>query len=149
MFNNKIGTRYTYQKRLIDDPTFPNVFQSDPVSLKETIQRLVTRFPTATIAFITPMKCNCTMQHFRSSDDYPLQETFTQNPANLTLVDYHEAMLKVLDYYSIPYLDLFSEACFSPYFSQHITNFTKDGLHCTDAGYALLAKRIASFMNSL
>ena len=38
VFNQKEGMRYAYRKRFKDDPSFPNVFESDLISLKEARQ---------------------------------------------------------------------------------------------------------------
>ena len=38
VFNQKEGMRYAYRKKFKDDPSFPNVFESDLISLKEAVQ---------------------------------------------------------------------------------------------------------------
>ncbi len=113
-----------------------------------TLKGLIKKYPQARIIYITPMKCNTNM-HFVNLDTLPLMETFTKNTRDYTLKDYVDKAKAICDYYSVPVLDLYTDGCFTPYLSEHKALYTNDGLHPTNAGYALIANRISQFINNI
>lgn len=109
-------------------------------ALHNLITGLIAKYPKAQITFFTPMKNN-------KSDGFT--PSFSQNSQGLTQIAYVNAIKEVCDYYSIPVLDLYSYGGISPFVDVHVTNFMPDKLHPNNNGYARLAQKIATHLESL
>lgn len=103
------------------------------------IEGLVSKYPTATIVFLTP-----TPRSFRSDAADP-----KLSYCGATLKQYADIIKEVAASYSIPVLDLFTMYGFDPHIEAHRKAFIPDGLHPNDAGHAVLASRIAGFLKNL
>ena len=97
---------------------------------------LINKYPTAKIVFMTPLHC-----------------WYENNPRACgkpgLLIDYVNAVREVAQYYSLPVLDLYACSglqCAVPIIKEM---YVPDGLHPNDAGHALLAERISSFIACL
>lgn len=76
----------------------------------------------------------------------------TQNDINLTFEPYYQAILKVMNKYSIPVLDLTKNSQFNTIISSYKTNYTcnSDGVHPNTNGYNLFyCNKIYEFMKTL
>lgn len=101
---------------------------------------LLNRCPDGELMFITPMKS-------RDFKGYP--HWSTRNDAGYTLADYCAAIKAVAASYSIPVLDLFTSSGITPDIEVVKERYLSDGLHPTDAGYARIARKIASFIENV
>ena len=101
--------------------------------------RLIDKYPTATIVVMTPLHCSTE----NSDRGYGLKPTGTP-----TLKEYVAAIKEVASYYSIPVLDLFAVSGISAE-KKHVELFMPDGLHPNDDGQAIIASRLAGFLESL
>lgn len=100
---------------------------------------LLIRFPKAELLFITPLH--------RWNEDDPCGDN---KPAPVgTLKDYVDAMRRILEYYSIPVLDLYAEGRMQPAVPEVREMYMPDGLHPSDAGNILLARRIIACLKAL
>ena len=91
----------------------------------ETIcRKLLKNFPTKKIGFVITHKI--------------LQSAFTDKGKGFTMTDVHEAIIKVLNKYSIPYCDLFNNSCLNTELEEFLkyTN-ANDGVHPDELGYNL------------
>lgn len=103
------------------------------------VRELLERYPQAEIVFITPLH--------RLNENVP---TGDNKPAPVgTLKQYVDAMREILEYYSIPTLDLYATGRMQPAVPCVQERYMPDGLHPSDEGNALLAKRIISFLEAL
>lgn len=81
-----------------------------------------------------------------------LSENVTVNERGIPcrrLKDYVEAIKIVAEYYSLPVLDLWSVAGIQPHVEIMREIFMPDGLHPSDKGHALLARKILNFIKTL
>ncbi len=91
------------------------------------------KYPNTPIVFITSLP--------RVNQDDPRGENGQKEIPLGTLADYVRALKQVVARENLPFLDLFSDKDFAlenPKFSEYIS---EDGLHPTDAGHELLAKK--------
>lgn len=95
---------------------------------------LMGKFPRSKIAVITPLH--------RVDECVP-------NRHGKQLKDYAEAMRRTAESYSLPVLDLFAACGIQPSVPAMRERYMPDGLHPNDAGHALLADRIAEFIEGL
>ena len=103
------------------------------------VRTLIERYPHAEIVFITPLH--------RLNENCP---TGDNKPAPVaTLKDYVDAMRRILEYYSVPVLDLYAESGLQPAVPVIQELYMPDGLHPSDAGNAILARRIIQFLKNL
>lgn len=65
------------------------------------------------------------------------------------LKTYVEIIREVAEYYALPVLDFYRSSGIQPELPAVYQRWTADGLHLNDAGHALLARRIASFLKTL
>ena len=100
---------------------------------------LTEKYPGVPIVVLTPLH--------RITEDIP---TGYNNHAPVgTLKEYVNIIREVADYYSLPELDLFKESGLQPKISVIQQKYIPDGLHPNDDGNAILAHKIARFLEML
>lgn len=115
----------------------PNTFYGACYVLME---KLINKYPDATIVFMTPVhRCN--------EDNLRGDGGKAQDVAPLST--YVEIIKEVATYYSIPVLDLFATSGIQPKVEVLREKYCPDGLHPSDAGHELIAKRLAGFLQTL
>lgn len=103
-------------------------------------ERLINRYPTAQIVFLTPL-------HRCSEDDGPCNEYGVQLQTNLE--GYVNLIQKVAAYYGLPVLDLYRTSGIQPRVPIQKELFMPDGLHPSDAGNERIARRLKAFLEAL
>jgi lysophospholipase L1-like esterase len=103
-----------------------------------TINSLITRFPTKTIAVFTPLPRN-------DGTNTP----WMANSQGYKLSDVADAVINVANHFSIPVLDLYRKSNMYPWNTSFETALMPDGLHPNAAGHQILADKILSFLNTL
>lgn len=100
---------------------------------------LTEKYPGVPIVVLTPLH--------RITEDIP---TGDNKPAPVgTLKEYVNIIREVAEYYSLPVLDLFKESGLQPKISVIQQKYIPDGLHPNDDGNAILAHKIARFLEML
>ena len=100
---------------------------------------LIEKYPGVPIVVLTPLH--------RITEDVP---TGDNKPAPVaTLKEYVNIIREVAEYYSLPVLDLFKESGLQPKIPIIQQKYVPDGLHPNDAGNAILAHKIARFLEML
>ena len=100
---------------------------------------LIEKYPGVPIAVLTPLH--------RITEDIP---TGDNKPAPVgTLKEYVNIIREVAEYYSLPVLDLFKESGLQPKIPVIQQKYVPDGLHPNDDGNAILAHKIARFLETL
>ena len=100
---------------------------------------LIKRFPFATIVIITPLhRCN---------EDGSIEKTTQMDIRPLKC--YVEAIRETAEYYSLPVLDLYAYGGLQPNIPSNKALFFADDVHPNDAGHAVIAHKIARFIQSL
>ena len=107
-------------------------------ALHSLINRLVEKYPEATIVFLTPLH--------RTGEDSLINEI---GLGRRTLKEYVKALVSVCEYYSIPVLDLYSVSGLQPQIEIIKKLYMPDGLHPSDKGAEIIAKRLYAFLNTL
>ena len=92
---------------------------------------LIEKYPTAQIVILTPLH--------REDEE-------KRTPILKPFVD---ATRQVAEYYSLPVLDLWANYGIQPRISIMKTMYVPDGLHPNDAGHAILANKLRSFLEQL
>lgn len=101
---------------------------------------LLEKFPESPIVVITPLH--------RLNEDNPRGDS--NKPQNVgTLKTYVEIIREVAEYYSLPILDLYKESGLQPNVPIINEKYFADGLHPNDEGHKVIAKKIASFLQTL
>ena len=73
-----------------------------------------------------------------------------RNPESTeVLADYRRVIMEVAAYYSLPVLDLYAVSGMQPAVPAVRERLMPDGLHPSDEGHALLARRIGEFLSAL
>lgn len=104
------------------------------------MEKLINKYPAATIVFMTPVhRCN--------EDNLRGDGGKAQDVAPLSA--YVEIIKEVATYYAIPVLDLFATSGIQPKVEVLREKYCPDGLHPSDAGHELIAKRLAGFLQTL
>ncbi|MGF6352487.1 lysophospholipase L1-like esterase [Paenibacillus sp. 4624] len=103
-------------------------------AVNNTITQLVTKYPTKTIAIITPIPCD---------------NAWAANSAGVTLDQIAEAINKVAKRYSLPVLNLYHHSNVYAWDTNYKAYAMPDGLHPNDNGHLALADKILAFINSL
>lgn len=93
---------------------------------------LIEKYPAATIVVLTP-----------------LHRLVEENARGQSLRQFVEAIREVAEYYSLPVLDLYASAGMQPQVPIIREAYMPDGLHPNDAGYQILANKVASFIKAL
>ena len=100
---------------------------------------LTEKYPGVPIVVLTPLH--------RITEDRP---TGDNKPAPVgTLKEYVNIIREVAEYYSLPVLDLFKESGLQPKIPVIQQKYIPDGLHPNDDGNAILANKIARFLETL
>ena len=100
---------------------------------------LTEKYPGVPIVVLTPLH--------RITEDIP---TGDNKPAPVgTLKEYVNIIREVAEYYSLPVLDLFKESGLQPKIPVIQQKYIPDGLHPNDDGNAILAHKIARFLETL
>ena len=100
---------------------------------------LLSRYPDSEIVFILPLH--------RWNEDDPRGDN---KPLPVgTLRQYVDAMREILAYYAIPALDLYAEGRMQPAVEAVREKYMPDGLHPSDEGNVLIARRLLGFLAAL
>ena len=100
---------------------------------------LTEKYPGVPIVVLTPLH--------RLNEDSPKGDN---KPAPVgTLKEYVNIIREVAEYYSLPVLDLFKESGLQPKIPVIQQKYVPDGLHPNDDGNAILAHKIARFLETL
>ncbi len=119
----------------MDDRT-PNTFYGACHTLCE---KLIAKYPEALIVFMTPLH--------RTNEDNPRGDGYKEERGPLKV--YVNILKEVLEFYSLPTLDLWSCSSLQPKNEVVRQKYCPDGLHPNDAGHALIANRLAGFLSIL
>jgi len=103
-------------------------------------EALIRQCPKARILLLTPLH--------RLGETSPLGDGFKTVPGAI-LADYAQAIRIVAERHRLPVLDLFAEGILNPNDAYVRQNLMPDGLHPNDAGHAILAERILTFLRQL
>ena len=102
------------------------------------ITKLITRYPTAKLVFLTPLH-RITEEHISRKGDEEIHNTLEQ---------YVNILRQVLEYYAVPTLDLYRSGRLQPVVPILQKMYVPDGLHPNNAGHVLLAESIIAFLKS-
>ena len=100
---------------------------------------LTEKYPDVPVVILTPLH--------RWNEDSPKGDNKPE-PVG-TLKEYVNIIREVAEYYSLPVLDLFKESGLQPKIPIIQQKYVPDGLHPNDAGNAILAHKIARFLEML
>jgi lysophospholipase L1-like esterase len=100
---------------------------------------LLTKYPTATIVFATPIK--------RAQDSYTTPDS--TNTLGKTLKDYADAIKEVCGYYSIPVIDLYNISGLNPHVSSQANLFDELLTHPTQDGHNMIARVVTAQIKTL
>ncbi len=110
-------------------------------ALRCLIEYLLGVFGREKLCFITPLP--------RFREDDPQGEIGRKHHAIAPLCKYVEVIREVASYYGVPLLDLYAERFFPCPTTDKGDEYTVDGLHPNAKGHALIAERIARYLNEL
>ena len=102
-------------------------------------QKLIVKFPEALIVFMTPLH--------RLQEDNPRGDGYKEERGPLKV--YVNILKEVLEFYSLPTLDLWSCSSIQPKVQAVRERYCPDGLHPNDAGHKIIADRLAGFLKTL
>ena len=102
------------------------------------ITKLINRYPAAKLVFLTPLHRGTEVQCIRKGD----------TEVTVTLKQYVDILREVLEYYSIPTLDLYKCGRMQPLVPIIQETYMPDALHPNNAGHVLLAESITAFLKS-
>ncbi len=108
-------------------------------SLHFLCQGLVTRYPDATVVFMTSLP-----RKYGGETYYD-----ATNSVGKKLIDYVNAIKEVCAFYSIPVLDLYSKSELYPWDAAQVTAYIPDGLHPNAAGHERIANKLTGFLATL
>lgn len=100
---------------------------------------LTEKYPDVPVVILTPLH--------RLNEDSPKGDNKPE-PVG-TLKEYVNIIREVAEYYSLPVLDLFKESGLQPKVPVIQQKYIPDGLHPNDDGNAILAHKIARFLETL
>ena len=100
---------------------------------------LTEKYPDVPVVILTPLH--------RLNEDSPKGDNKPE-PVG-TLKEYVNIIREVAEYYSLPVLDLFKESGLQPKIPIIQQKYIPDGLHPNDDGNAILAHKIARFLETL
>lgn len=103
---------------------------------------LLTRYPGKPVAILTPLH--------RLNENDPKGDGTGRKPLSVApLSVYRRILLEVAVYYALPVLDLYATSGIQPENPVCRERLCPDGLHPSDEGHALLARRIGLFLQTL
>ena len=101
-------------------------------------QRLLEKYPYATIVFMTPLH---RLYEYRTVNELG-------NP-DVPLIEYVKMIRQICEYYSLPVLDLYKVSGIQPEIEVIRTTYMPDGLHPSNAGAEKIATLLKGFITSL
>jgi len=111
-------------------------------SFKYLIEAAYAKYPSATIAVITPLRRKSNYDGADGGD--------TPNTYGISLEDIANAEIEVAKLYGCPVLDLYHHGSLNPIFSDQKALYTFDGLHPNQAGVnRWLIPQISMFVESI
>ena len=116
-----------------DDSTFCG-------ALHMLFRMLIEKYPAAEIVICTPLH--------RADEDNTMGDGSKLVPGK-PLIEYVQAIRRAAEYYSLPLLDLYACSGLQPTVPVIAEKYCPDGLHPNKAGYAVLTRRMKSFLESL
>ena len=103
---------------------------------------LLSRYPGKPVLIVTPLR--------RLNENDPQGDgTGRKLNAHVSLSVYRDILLQVAFHYSLPVLDLYADSGIQPENPVILRTLLPDGLHPSDAGHALIARRIAQALRML
>lgn len=91
----------------------------------------------------------CTPLHRLAEDNPEGDGTNRKLEVRAVLARYREIILEVAAYYALPVLDLWSESGMQPHHAVSRERLMPDGLHPSDEGHAIIARRIGERLKIL
>jgi len=101
--------------------------------------KLIEKYPTSKIIIITPL------HRFNEDSLYGDNKPIEYG----TLKRYVDIIREVAEYYSLPVLDLYANSGIQPKIPVMQQMYMPDGLHPNDAGYEILADKIAAYLKRI
>ena len=103
---------------------------------------LLTRYCGKPVVFLTPLH--------RAAEDCPQGDgTGRKLEIAAVLSQYRDILLEVAAYYALPVLDLYATSGIQPKNETCRARLLPDGLHPSDEGHALIARRLGLFLQTL
>ena len=103
---------------------------------------LLTRYAGKPVVIVTPLH--------RLMEDNPRGDGAGRKPFSVApLSTYRRIIMEVAEHYALPVLDLYSTSGIQPENPVCRERLLPDGLHPSDEGHALIARRIGLFLSSL
>lgn len=102
---------------------------------------LLERYCGKPVVIVTPLH--------RLEEDCPQGDGSGRRRNTALLKEYRAILMEVAEFYALPVLDLWSVSGMQPRVDVCRERLMPDGLHPNDAGHAILAHRIAHFLESL
>ena len=81
--------------------------------------------------------------------DRPLHRENEEQEGKAPLSLYVDVIKEVAAYYALPIVDLYTTSGINPKIPEVKAHYMPDGLHPSDAGAAMVAKRLVSFLKAL
>ena len=100
---------------------------------------LINKYPNAVIVIMTPLH--------RLQEDNPRGDGYKEERGPLKV--YVNILKEVLEFYSLPTLDLWACSSLQPKVQTVRERYCPDGLHPNDAGHKIIADRLAGFLKTL
>jgi lysophospholipase L1-like esterase len=97
---------------------------------------LLEMYHSIPIIFLTPIKRN----------QSPYTTPISVNDNSKTLKEYGDIIKEVCAYYSIPVLDMYTDCQINPHITTQKALYMSDGVHPTEAGHVMMARRIAGYL---
>lgn len=103
---------------------------------------LLTRYPGKPVVILTPLH--------RLDEDNPTGDGTGRKPLSVApLSVYRRILIEVAEHYALPVLDLYATSGIQPENDVCRERLLPDGLHPSDEGHALIARRIGHFLQML
>lgn len=103
---------------------------------------LLTRYPGKPVVIVTPLH--------RLDEDNPTGDGTGRKPLSVApLHVYRDILIEVAQRYALPVLDLYATSGIQPENAVSRERLLPDGLHPSDEGHALIARRIGHFLQML
>lgn len=121
-------------------------------ALKNLCKGLLTKYPGKTIIFTTPIHRSQAFENGNGGSYTPdgqMTTPFSKNYYGRTLKNYADAIKEVCSYYSIPVLDLYSEALLDPSIPELRQYFDEALTHPNNDGRKLMAERMCGWLIQL